>query len=218
MLQPDSSSVASPAPPTNAVDCVEDDYNFYLPAIHFRHPPPTILLSTPRFPLMLPSRPHSWQRYRSSWSRCLWTWTYRHDYAHYPRTRYTSHHASPLFQQNCASAYSMVSIIYCCPRVCFWRGFCTASTPLPNLCLSTEPSSGGNGAVVAQPRPASKWTVNDLLSWLEAWNGYVATFMSYSAASLLAYNCQDPLHSPPVVWLRYDSCFRTLAAKDKSLR
>ena len=110
------------------------------------------------------------------------------------------------------------------PESMFTARFCTASMPSLTLRLSMEPSSGGDGVVVVQPRPVYKRSVSNLSSWLEAWNGYVATLVSqypYRVASLLAYQwiiCQASLHSLQVAWLQYDSRFRTPAAEDKSLR
>ena len=222
MLHPGSGSAAPPAPPTHAVDRVEDD-NISLPSnagtpLHLSLRPPPPVDATVQ-PLQLPAIPAIAEQMPADADTAVITRTIPA-----PATPPTTPPAVPAKLRQRILRGEYIDFDSLLPESMFPARFCTASTPSLTLRLSTEPSSGGDGVVVAQPRPASKRSVSDLSSWLEAWNGYVATLVSqfpYRAASLLAYQriiCQASLHAPPVAWLRYDSRFRALAAEDKSLR
>ena len=78
--------------------------------------------------------------------------------------------------------------------------------------------------VITQRKPASKRTIHDLVTWMEAWNLYtqvlVAAFPE-RAPALLAFQsiiCGASSHFPPRLWLRYDQRFRASAAADATLR
>ena len=92
------------------------------------------------------------------------------------------------------------------------------------LRLSNDPAAADEDVVIAQQKPASRRSIRDLSSWMEAWNIYIQVLVSHfpsRASSLLAYQsiiCGASIHFPPRCWLRYDQRFRASAAADKTLR
>ncbi len=108
------------------------------------------------------------------------------------------------------------------PENMFPSRFGVPSGPAFTLKLSADYAQGSDGVVVAHQRPASKRSVMDLSSWLEAWNIYVAILVNQfpqRAASLLAYQriiSQASIHAAPQAWFRYDSRFRALAAEART--
>ena len=99
-----------------------------------------------------------------------------------------------------------------------------STNPAFTLRLSSDPSHEPGDVVIAQPKPASKRTITDLASWMEAWNLYVQVLVASfpeRAPSLLAYQaiiCSASTRFPPRLWLRYDQRFRASVAADGTLR
>ncbi len=93
------------------------------------------------------------------------------------------------------------------------------------LRLSSDSSgpSSSNNVIVAQPCAASKRFISELISWLKAWNVYVAVLVAHfttRASSLLAYQhilYEAITKGAPQAWLKYDARFRAMAAEDHSL-
>ena len=97
-------------------------------------------------------------------------------------------------------------------------------TPEFTLRLLQEASIEEGEVVIAQQKPASRRTIRDLVTWMEAWNLYaqvlVAAFPTLAPA-LLAYQsiiCSASSRFPARMWLRYDQRFRASAAADSTIR
>ena len=73
------------------------------------------------------------------------------------------------------------------------------------------------------PQPSSK-KISSFVSWMEAWNIYLAIIINHSPArapQLVAYQriiTSASIHYPLSAWLNYDVQFRTLAALDPLIR
>ena len=95
------------------------------------------------------------------------------------------------------------------------------STPSPSFSFRLVNDSSSTGEmIVTQQRTASKRTIYDLGSWMEAWNVYIAHYPTH-ASELLAYQqiiCNASSRYPASCWLRYDASFRACAAADRSTR
>ena len=82
-------------------------------------------------------------------------------------------------------------------------------TPAFTLHLSNDPAADAGNVVIAQQKPASRRTICDLASWMEAWNLYihilVASFPERAPAlrTYQAIICSASLRFPPRLWLRY---------------
>lgn len=98
-----------------------------------------------------------------------------------------------------------------------------SSAPAFTLRLSNDTSAEDGDVVIVQPKPATKRSICDLTSWIEAWNLYaqvlVTAFLD-RAPALLAYQtiiCSASSGFPPRLWLHYDQRFRASAASDTTL-
>ena len=97
-------------------------------------------------------------------------------------------------------------------------------TPAFTLRLSQDASIEEGEAVIAQQKPASRRTIRDLVTWMEAWNLYVQVLVAAfptRAPALLAYQsifCSASSRLSARMWLRYDQRFRASAAADSTIR
>ena len=84
--------------------------------------------------------------------------------------------------------------------------------------LTVHLTPTGNDLSV-RPQPSSK-KISSFVSWMEAWNIYLAIIINHSPAcapQLVAYQriiTSASIHYPLSAWLNYDVQFRTLAASD----
>ena len=96
------------------------------------------------------------------------------------------------------------------------------SEPETSKSLMVHLTPTGNDLSV-RPQPSSK-KISSFVSWMEAWNIYLAIIINHSPArapQLVAYQriiTSASIHYPLSAWLNYDVQFRTLAASDPLIR
>ena len=94
--------------------------------------------------------------------------------------------------------------------------------PETSKSLTVHLNPTGNDLSV-RPQPSSK-KISSFVSWMEAWNIYLAIIINHSPArapQLVAYQriiTSASIHYPLSAWLNYDVQFRTLAASDPLVR
>ena len=96
-------------------------------------------------------------------------------------------------------------------------------SPSFTLRLSNDPTSAEGDVVIAQQKPATRRTIRDLASWMEAWNLYIQVLVQHSPSrtlALLAYQriiCDASSRFPPRCWLHCDQRFCACATADTTI-